>query len=301
VGNFIKRLKTKRAIAIAASMLILGAIAVVLLGSATATPLCTTGSGPGVTSVCVEVLMPDGSPVTCGSTVDTGELIARGFATGTNAAQNVTWRMSYFANGSGGGDWYTLYLARLNTVQTKMAELVQDFSAAQANSSVSFAFAQKAGLNTPRCDVFLGDVSSIPGEISERTVQTTALIALSVELRNYADGTPFPCGGVAPGGRIAGKLFATAPSAGLYDMHMHEERPLPLGTGPNQDQMFSDQRWWEMAMFRVPVGTSSTKVVDFVSQLNGSQGGGMSTVHWGQQALDLSPNVQPFTMCHFDT
>ncbi len=281
-----------------------GSCAAVTPGPTTTTTTTTTTSAPppttGPPNAPVRIALTDGAgnPISCDSTVSgVGEIIANDFATADGNGVS-TYKTAYLADGSAGGDWYMSFDAQaVANAEVRLAQVVQDLSPAQNGQSVTFGFALSGNAETS-CTVTLTNVPAPNGTTSIRTARSTMVSSLGVHLQDYSTGVPFDCGEPSTGGRVRASLLASAPTAGLYDMHIHEERALPLGTGPNQDMNPNDARWWEAALFRVPIDTSQTEVANLVTQLVGN---GDKMVHWGQQALGTgNNNIDPEMMCDYD-
>lgn len=191
---------------------------------------------------------------------------------------------------AGPGEWYQFYFPRLLVGQeTLVAEVIFDLwsnraadklSAQLPNDPYTYAGCNFSYTNLPAAgEGFRG--------ISHRTTPTYLASGLRIEVLNYKDSTPVPCGSTLLPGRIRVRFYATTADAVVRDLdfHSHIEMASPFGRGPDQDGNPLDRRNWETSMDHTPTPNYAGSwhpagaVGEFVQNTTGTR----VTVHFAQQ------------------
>jgi hypothetical protein len=261
--------------------------------------LLVAQSASAAVAVRIQLQAPDGTVIPCGGTVTgVGSVVVNMYATST-VSQAITFKAAY-RGGNGSGDWYMTQRQRPPAgVETLMEQVVQDLSPRQNGVTVFFGFAQSGGANTSCTFRPSAIPSRSEGIKSMRTTPSALVSDVDFLVRDYRTSAPVPCGSDNMGGRMSASLRASAPVTGVYDLHVHVETGPVFGTGPDQDMMTPDTRWWEAGLYRVVLTPTLAQFANLTAQI--SPGGGPQTIHLGQQNAAAVPDVSPFEMCHFTT
>jgi hypothetical protein len=237
-----------------------------------------------------EPLKCDGTDVLDGI----GQVRVIGYATNYGSTRTSRLRITY----TPGERWYQYIFPKLPlSGETKVYDSIQDLDGTVPTAGFRFL---NIGAGSTECNFAIINAPAFSaGFISHRSTPDVLIEGLSIEVRNYADDAPIPCGSTGiKTARVKVFLHGTSSTPTIANLHMHVETGPPLGTGPDQSGSPNDRRWWEAAMDFTPVPNVDAQVLPgvlgwFTSTIRDSR----ATFHFAQQTAPGQPKNEVF--CSF--